>query len=128
VLDAGAGWPPERGREVALMGLRCCGGDDGVGLEEARGVLEAAASTGSGGGAPPSYFVCPILKEVMRDPQIAGDGFTYDAEAIKEWLGSGHDTSPMTNLKLPTQKLLPNHALRDAIHHWRAMHCYEQEY
>ncbi|KAG2655095.1 U-box domain-containing protein 33-like isoform X2 [Panicum virgatum] len=138
VLDAGAGWPPERGREVALLGLRCCGGDDGVGLEEARGVLEAAASTGSGGGAPgrslsdagapPSYFVCPILKEVMRDPQIAGDGFTYEAEAIKEWLGSGHDTSPMTNLKLPTQKLLPNHALRDAIHHWRAMHCYEQEY
>ncbi|PUZ78319.1 hypothetical protein GQ55_1G443600 [Panicum hallii var. hallii] len=135
VVDAGAGWPAERGREVALLGLRCCGDNVGVSphevLEEARGVLEAA-STASGDGAPgrllsddgaaPSYFVCPILKEVMRDPQIAGDGFTYEAEAIKEWLGSGHDTSPMTNLKLPTQKLLPNHALRDAIHHWRAMH------
>ena len=124
---------------MALLGLRCCGSGDDVGvLEEARGVLEAAwtGSCGAPGwslssdddGAPPSYFLCPILKEVMRDPQIAGDGFTYEAEAIKEWLGSGHDTSPMTNLKLPTHKLLPNHALRDAIHHWRAMHCYEQEY
>jgi len=55
----------------------------------------------------------------MRDPQIAGDGFTYEAEAIREWLGSGHDTSPMTNLKLPTRKLVPNHALRSAIHEWR---------
>ncbi|CAL4967724.1 unnamed protein product [Urochloa decumbens] len=131
VVDAGAGWPAERGREVALLGLKCCG--DGVNLtprellEEARGVLGAAAASGA---APPSrsrpplddvpaYFVCPILKEVMRDPQIAGDGFTYEAEAIREWLGGGHDTSPMTNLKLPTRKLVPNHALRDAIQQWR---------
>ncbi|CAL4886078.1 unnamed protein product [Urochloa decumbens] len=131
VVDAGAGWPAERGREVALLGLKCCG--DGVNLtprellEEARGVLGAAAASGA---APPSrsrpplddvpaYFVCPILKEVMRDPQIAGDGFTYEAEAIREWLRGGHDTSPMTNLKLLTRKLVPNHALRDAIQQWR---------
>ena len=54
------------------------------------------------------------LQEVMRDPQIAGDGFTYEAEAMREWLGTGHDTSPMTNLKLPTDELVPNHALRGA--------------
>jgi hypothetical protein len=53
--------------------------------------------------APPSYFVCPILKEVMTDPHIAGDGFSYEAEAIREWLHCGHDTSPMTNLRLPTR-------------------------
>ncbi|CAL5020300.1 unnamed protein product [Urochloa decumbens] len=133
VVDAGAGWPAERGREVAMLGLKCCG-CGGLNLtprellEEARAVLGAAAA--SGATAPsrsrpplddgaPHYFVCPILKEVMRDPQIAGDGFTYEAEAIREWLGGGHDTSPMTNLKLPTRKLVPNHALRDAIQQWR---------
>ncbi|CAN6245562.1 unnamed protein product [Urochloa humidicola] len=134
VVDAGAGWPAERGREVALLGLKCCG-CGGVNLtprellEEARAVLGAAAMSSAaapssgprddGGGAPPPYFVCPILKEVMRDPQIAGDGFTYEADAIREWLRGGHDTSPMTNLKLPTRKLVPNHALRDAIQQWR---------
>uniref|UniRef100_A0ACD5YWI4 Uncharacterized protein n=2 Tax=Avena sativa TaxID=4498 RepID=A0ACD5YWI4_AVESA len=145
VVDAGGGgWPMERATEVALLGLRCCDDVDGVGgpprrgpaemLEEARSVLEAATSAApgrtwsslsssstasDGGGGAPSYFLCPILKEVMRDPQIAGDGFTYEAEAMREWLGSGHDTSPMTNLKLPTDELLPNHALRAAIQEWR---------
>ncbi|XP_044949882.1 U-box domain-containing protein 33-like [Hordeum vulgare subsp. vulgare] len=140
VVDASAGgWPMERATEVALLGLKCCdavetGGPRRAGelLDEALGVLEAAtnatpgrtwsslsASTASDSGGAPSYFLCPILKEVMRDPQIAGDGFTYEAGAMKEWLGSGHDTSPMTNLKLPTDELMPNHALRAAIQEWR---------
>ncbi|XP_062221464.1 U-box domain-containing protein 33-like isoform X2 [Phragmites australis] len=133
VVDASAGgWPTECAREVALLGLKCCDVKrrpcrPGELLEEVRGVLEAAmsaapsrsASSLSDGEGAPSYFLCPISKEVMRDPQIAGDGFTYEAEAIREWLGSGHDTSPMTNLKLPTRELIPNHALRSAIHEWR---------
>uniref|UniRef100_A0A0E0CN67 RING-type E3 ubiquitin transferase n=1 Tax=Oryza meridionalis TaxID=40149 RepID=A0A0E0CN67_9ORYZ len=143
VFDASSGgWPMEVAREVALVGLKCCGVEEedpaagarrpGELLEEACGVLEAAmsaapgrswssvsSSSDGGEGGAPSYFVCPILKEVMRDPQIAGDGFSYEAEAIREWLRSGRDTSPMTNLKLPRRELVPNHPLRDAIHHWR---------
>lgn len=141
VVDASAGgWPMERAREVALLGLKCCDvkprrprRHPGELLEEARSVLEAAMraapgrtwsslSAASDGEGTPSYFLCPIFKEVMRDPQIAGDGFTYEAEAMREWLQSGHDTSPMTNLKLPTRELVPNHALRLAIHQWRHTH------
>ncbi|KAL6911282.1 hypothetical protein ACP4OV_000087 [Aristida adscensionis] len=136
VVDASAGgWPVERAREVALAALRCCDvarrrRRAGEALEEARGALEAAAcaapsrspsSLSDGDGAPP-YFLCPILKEVMRDPQVAGDGFTYEAEAIREWLRGGHETSPMTNLRLPTRELVPNHVLRAAIHEWRHRH------
>ncbi|TVU27653.1 hypothetical protein EJB05_19149 [Eragrostis curvula] len=128
------GWPVERAREVALVGLKCCDtkrrSPPGELLEEARTVLEDAMSAAPGrsssamsdGDGVPSYFLCPIFKEVMRDPQIAGDGFSYEAEAIREWLDSGHDTSPMTNLKLPTRDLMPNHALRSAIHEWRHRH------
>lgn len=56
----------------------------------------------------------------MQDPVVASDGFTYEAEALKGWLDSGHDTSPMTNLKLPLphNNLLPDHALRSAIQEW----------
>ncbi|KAJ6390819.1 hypothetical protein OIU77_024935 [Salix suchowensis] len=67
---------------------------------------------------PPSYFICPIFQEVMRDPHVAADGYTYEAEALKGWLDSGHDTSPMTNLKLAHCDLIPNHALRSAIQEW----------
>jgi hypothetical protein len=59
-----------------------------------------------------------VLQDVMRDPLIAADGFTYEAEAIREWLDSGHRTSPMTNLELSHRDLLPNHALRSAIQEW----------
>ncbi|KAG8071755.1 hypothetical protein GUJ93_ZPchr0006g44549 [Zizania palustris] len=67
----------------------------------------------------PSYFVCPIMQEVMADPHIAADGFTYEADAIRKWLDDGHDTSPMTNLKLEHLELTPNRPLRSAILEWR---------
>jgi len=54
-------------------------------------------------------------QEIMNDPYIAADGFTYEGEAIKGWLDSGHSTSPMTNLKLEHSLLVPNRALRSAI-------------
>ncbi|CAN0854116.1 U-box domain-containing protein 33 [Linum grandiflorum] len=66
----------------------------------------------------PSFFLCPILQEIMQDPQIAADGFTYEGGAILEWLGNGHETSPMTNLKLSHLHLAPNHAIRLAIQEW----------
>lgn len=51
----------------------------------------------------------------MRDPHVAADGLTYEAEALKGWLDSGHDASPMTNFKLAHCDLIPNRALRSAI-------------
>ncbi|CAL9146172.1 unnamed protein product [Musa hybrid cultivar] len=66
----------------------------------------------------PSYFICPIFQEVMSDPHTAADGFTYEAEAIKGWIDSGHETSPMTNLQLPNCELIPNRTLRSAIQEW----------
>ncbi|KAJ0253281.1 putative U-box domain-containing protein 58 [Hirschfeldia incana] len=64
---------------------------------------------------PPPSFFCPITQEVMKDPHFAADGFTYEAESIKQWFSRGRDTSPMTNLKLPHRNLVPNRALKSAI-------------
>ncbi|CAN8264237.1 unnamed protein product [Cochlearia groenlandica] len=68
----------------------------------------------------PSIFMCPILQEVMKDPHVAADGFSYELEAIEEWLSMGHDTSPMTNLRLDYQVLTPNHTLRTLIQDWHS--------
>ncbi|PWA69236.1 U-box domain-containing protein kinase family protein [Artemisia annua] len=67
----------------------------------------------------PSSFVCPILKDIMEDPHIASDGFSYELSAIKQWLGLGYNTSPMTNLALKHNRLTPNHTLRSLIQDWR---------
>jgi hypothetical protein len=57
----------------------------------------------------------PFLFQIMNDPQMASDGFTYEAEAIRSWLDEGNNRSPMTNLTLPNRDLIPNQALRSLI-------------
>ena len=58
----------------------------------------------------------------MQDPQVAADGFTYELEGVVGWLQSGHDTSPMTNLRLEHLNLTPNYTLRSAIQEWQQRH------
>ncbi|KAJ0254925.1 U box domain-containing protein [Hirschfeldia incana] len=67
---------------------------------------------------PPQYFICPITQDVMEDPHVAADGFTYEGEAISSWFERGHETSPMTNKRLPHTSLVPNLALRSTIQEW----------
>ena len=58
------------------------------------------------------------VQDIMKNPHVAADGFSYELEAISEWLATGHDTSPMTNLRLKHTDLTPNHTLRSLIQDW----------
>ncbi|KQK19920.1 U-box domain-containing protein 35 [Brachypodium distachyon] len=139
MLDAAAGeWPLEEARELAALALRCAEmrRRDRPGLREhvlpalermkdlaAKAAAAAAREKNTalvlGSSTPtPSHFLCPILQEVMADPCVASDGYTYDRKAIEVWLGM-NTKSPMTNLKLQSRSLIPNHSLRSAIMDWR---------
>merc|ERR1712039_33094 len=48
-------------------------------------------------------FTCPFTGGVMTDPVVAGDGCTYERDAIARWL------SP---LDLPNRRMVPNHVVR----------------
>lgn len=39
----------------------------------------------SAGPAVDPMYLCPITTEVMDDPVIAADGYTYERSAIEEW-------------------------------------------
>ncbi|XP_047310914.1 U-box domain-containing protein 34-like [Impatiens glandulifera] len=67
----------------------------------------------------PDHYYCPILQEVMEDPQIAADGFTYEHIAIKKWL-ERYNISPVTKTKLKHKILVPNHTLQSAIIEWKS--------
>uniref|UniRef100_A0A5B6Z697 RING-type E3 ubiquitin transferase n=1 Tax=Davidia involucrata TaxID=16924 RepID=A0A5B6Z697_DAVIN len=129
VLDFSAGdWPLEQVIQLACLALRCCDNkrlnrpdlvsDLWSVIEPMRYLCTSSCLDSKGNRRIPSHFVCPIFQEIMKDPHIAADGFTYEADAIKGWLNSGHKTSPMTNLKLEHCDLLPNHALTRAIQEW----------
>ncbi|WJX14501.1 hypothetical protein P8452_04754 [Trifolium repens] len=132
VLDLSAGeWPLYQTTQLAYLALRCCektwlNRPDLV--SEVWSVLKPFRTicidrrqelTSKKLQRAPSHFVCPIVQEVMEDPYIAADGFTYEEEAIRGWLDSGHDTSPMTNLTLEHTDLVPNYALHNAIREWQ---------
>lgn len=63
----------------------------------------------------PDEYICPITYEIMRDPVIAADGFSYEREAITTWL-KGHASSPKTGEHLAHRALTANKNLRILVH------------
>ena len=55
------------------------------------------------------------LQELMEDPVMAADGFSYARAAIEDWLARGNGSSPMTGAPLAHQHLTPNLAVRSAV-------------
>ncbi|KAK4787370.1 hypothetical protein SAY86_011203 [Trapa natans] len=138
MLDQTAGdWPFMETTQLALLALSCCEinrlnppdlrTEVWFVLESIKASCEASTESPRQNDSnrpndPPSYLICPISQEIMEDPHVAADGFTYEKTAIQEWLRGGHGTSPMTNLQLPNDHLLPNRALRSAIQDWMQNH------
>ncbi|XP_022596136.1 WD repeat, SAM and U-box domain-containing protein 1-like [Seriola dumerili] len=80
--------------------------------------IEALKAEQSGSEAP-DEFLCPITRELMKDPVIAADGYSYERESIESWIRGKNKTSPMTNLPLQTTLLTPNRSLKMAITRWK---------
>uniref|UniRef100_A0A3Q2R1U3 WD repeat, SAM and U-box domain-containing protein 1 n=1 Tax=Fundulus heteroclitus TaxID=8078 RepID=A0A3Q2R1U3_FUNHE len=81
--------------------------------------IEALKAEQSGSEAP-DEFLCPISRELMKDPVIAADGYSYERESIESWIRGKTKTSPMTNLPLQTTLLTPNRSLKMAITRWKS--------
>ncbi|KAI5679647.1 hypothetical protein M9H77_00874 [Catharanthus roseus] len=70
----------------------------------------------------PSFFVCPISLEIMKDPVIVSTGITYDRDSIEKWLFSEkNNTCPVTKQLLTDSELTPNITLRRLIQSWCAL-------
>ena len=67
---------------------------------------------------PPEEFLCPITLDIMEDPVIATDGYTYERVAIMQHLEL-NTMSPMTREEMNENQLLPNRNLKDAIDRWQ---------
>ncbi|XP_047075348.1 U-box domain-containing protein 70-like isoform X1 [Lolium rigidum] len=133
VIDTSAGeWPAVHVQQLAHLALGCTepsrrcrpdlSGELWRALESMRDDATSSSPSSSRSvldeSSIPSYFICPISQDVMNDPHIAADGFTYEGDLIRSWLNTGSDTSPMTNLPLEHDELIPNLALRSAIQEW----------
>ncbi|CAN6860662.1 unnamed protein product [Brassica oleracea] len=130
ILDKKAGdWPMEETCKLAALALSCTEirAKDRPDLETQiipalesfkNVAVKARKLISSAPNQPPSHFLCPLLKDVISEPCVAADGYTYDRRAIEEWM-QDHRTSPVTNLPLQNINLLPNHSVYEAIVEWR---------
>tara|TARA_X000000950_G_scaffold209740_1_gene252211 strand:+ start:894 stop:1508 length:615 start_codon:yes stop_codon:yes gene_type:complete len=50
----------------------------------------------------PDKYICPISGNLMIDPVVAEDGFTYERKEMERRFASGHRTSPETNQPIGT--------------------------
>jgi len=56
-------------------------------------------------------FICPITHDVMREPVVAADGFTYERTAIEEWFRTS-SKSPVSGEILTSRRVYTNQAIR----------------
>lgn len=66
-------------------------------------------------------FLCPITLAIMFNPVVAADGYTYEEEAIKQYLEKSN-ASPMTDAPLISTMLTPNFTLRSMIREFLTQH------
>ena len=67
----------------------------------------------------PIDFICPITRELIHDPVIASDGFTYERKSINEWFSriGPNFRSPLTGAKI-NKNLIDNNNLKSQISQW----------
>lgn len=70
-------------------------------------------------------FVCPLTKQVMRDPVTLENGQTFEREAIEKWFKECKESGrklvcPITLKELRSTDLNPSIALRNTIEEWTA--------
>ncbi|BAT77607.1 U-box domain-containing protein [Vigna angularis] len=68
-------------------------------------------------------FVCPLTKQVMRDPVTLENGQTFEREAIEKWFKECRESGrrlvcPLTQQELRSAELNPSMALRNTIEEW----------
>ncbi|CAA0830086.1 U-box domain-containing protein 43 [Striga hermonthica] len=70
-------------------------------------------------------FICPLTKQVMRDPVTLENGQTFEREAIEKWFRECREKGrrlvcPLTLRELRSTELNPSIALKNTIEEWNA--------
>ncbi|KAH9561528.1 hypothetical protein CY35_05G026000 [Sphagnum magellanicum] len=72
---------------------------------------------------PFEAFLCPLTKQVMKDPVVAESEMTYEREAIQQWFDACQEQGrepmcPVSGQIVKTTKLRPNLVLQKTIQEW----------
>ena len=63
----------------------------------------------------PEFLICPITFELLQDPVMANDGYTYERAAIVQWIQQSGGISPLTRQQITVNDLRPNRNVKTAV-------------
>ncbi|XP_031255667.1 E3 ubiquitin-protein ligase CHIP isoform X2 [Pistacia vera] len=84
-------------------------------MEALREVFSKAAEADTPNEVP-DYLCCKITLDIFRDPVITPSGLTYERAVILEHLQKVGDFDPITREPLDQSQLIPNLAIKEAVH------------
>ena len=66
----------------------------------------------------PSKFLCPLTKEIMKDPVLVTvSGHSYEREFIERYIRE-HKKDPITQQRVQLKDIVTNRALAHSIQEW----------
>ncbi|KAK9749634.1 hypothetical protein RND81_02G139800 [Saponaria officinalis] len=71
---------------------------------------------------PPEEFICHLSSKLMYDPVVISSGQTFERSYIQKLFDEGHDTCPITKMKLPHLYVIPNTSMKHLIVKWSTEH------
>eukprot|EP00873_Tetraselmis_striata_P035802 jgi/Tetstr1/456066/TSEL_042836.t1 len=127
----GAGqWDSAKAASVMRLALRCVHSNQSrrpsladvveqlAEFKDARAPAQSDARPAAGPTAldMEEWLICPITQDIMADPVLAEDGYTYEREAIAAHFRR-RAVSPMTNLPIGTA-VFPNRIVKSMVEEW----------
>jgi hypothetical protein len=67
---------------------------------------------------PPSYMICPITKDIMKDPVMTKYGESYERSALLRKLDIDGEKDPVSGKPLESSDICTNHKLAFEIKQW----------
>lgn len=75
--------------------------------------------------APPSDYLCPLSKKLMREPMMSRYGNHFERDAIMEWFSKGNNYCPVTGNPLRPSNLISDKTLQWKINYWAKKNGYD---
>ncbi|KAL3917905.1 MAG: hypothetical protein SGILL_004492 [Bacillariaceae sp.] len=93
-------------------------GRDDIVLQPEEKEANAAAKIQVSGALPPKSYLCPITKDVMKDPVMTKHGHNYERSAILRKLDTDGAYDPVSGKELLPSDICTNHKLAFDIKQW----------
>ena len=97
-------------------------GRDDIVLKPEDEESNAAAKIQVSAALPPKWMLCPITKDIMKDPVMTKYGNSYERKAILRKLDKDGEVDPLSGKPLHASDICTNHKLAFEIKQWNLHH------